>query len=134
MVVPPHRDGGQAQYVDHPVADQPGAGLFEEALVWAEAHLEGPITVEQMADRSAMSVRTFTRRFRAITGTTPHAWLTRQRVQFAQRLLETTDHSIDWIANEAGFGTSANLRLHFQRVLSTSPANYRRTFRVSRSA
>ena len=75
-----------------------------------------------------MSPRTFARRFREVTGTTPHQWLTGQRVQLAQQLLETTDHPVEHIAVECGFGTPANLRLHFQRLVKTSPAQYRRTF------
>ena len=134
LVVPPHRDGGQAQYVDHPVADHPGVDWFDEALAWAEANVREPITIEDLATRSAMSTRTFTRRFRAATGTTPHAWLTQQRVQLAQRLLETTDRSVEWIADECGLGTAANLRLHFQRIVCTSPLKYRRTFQVRASA
>lgn len=134
LVVPPHRDGGQAQYVDHPVADHPGVDWFDEALAWAEANVREPITIEDLATRSAMSTRTFTRRFRAATGTTPHAWLTQQRVQLAQRLLETTDRSVEWIADECGLGTAANLRLHFQRIVCTSPIKYRRTFQVRASA
>lgn len=134
MVVPPHRDGGQAQYVDHPVAEQPGADWLDETLAWLEANLRESITVDELAARSAMSPRTFTRRFRAATGTTPHAWVTAQRVHLAQRLLETTDRSIEWIADEAGFGTAANLRLHFQRVVRTSPMQYRRVFQVQSTA
>lgn len=75
-----------------------------------------------------MSPRTFTRKFRAATGTTPHAWLVAQRVQIARRLLETTDLPVEWIADQVGLGSAANLRLHFQRVVSTSPMHYRRTF------
>ncbi|MEX2292200.1 MAG: helix-turn-helix domain-containing protein [Acidimicrobiales bacterium] len=134
MVVPPHRDGGQAQYVNHLVAEQPGADWLDETLAWLERNLNEPITVDDLAARSAMSQRTFTRRFRAATGTTPHAWLTAQRVQLAQRLLETTDRSIEWIADESGFGSAANLRLHFQRVVRTSPMLYRRLFQVQGSA
>jgi AraC family transcriptional activator FtrA len=130
MVVPPHRDGGQAQYVDHPVADQPGTDWFDDTLAWAEANLRDPLTIDDLASRSAMSPRTFTRRFRAVAGTTPHAWLTQQRVQLAQRLLETTDRSVEWIADECGLGTAANLRLHFQRVVRTSPLQYRRMFQL----
>jgi len=133
MVVPPHRDGGQAQYVDHPVAEQPGADWLDDTLEWLQRNLAQPVTVDQLAARNAMSPRTFTRRFRSATGTTPHAWLTAQRVQLAQRLLETTDHSIEWIASESGFGTAANLRLHFQRVVCTSPMRYRRVFQLEGS-
>jgi AraC family transcriptional activator FtrA len=134
LVVPPHRDGGQAQYVDHPVADDPGVDWFDEALTWAQAHLGEPITIDDLAERSAMSARTFARRFRASTGTTPHAWLTQQRVQLAQRLLETTDRSVEWIADECGLGTAANLRIHFQRIVCTTPVKYRQCFQVDRTA
>lgn len=134
MVVPPHRDSGQAQYVDHPVADDPGVDWFDEALTWALEHLRDPITIDDLAQRSAMSARTFARRFRAATGTTPHAWLTQQRVQLAQRLLETTDRSVEWIADECGLGTAANLRLHFQRIVCTSPVKYRQAFQVRTTA
>lgn len=130
MVVPPHRDGGQAQYIDHPVHHTPGVDLFAAALDWAVEHLDRAISVEELARRSAMSPRTFARRFAASVGTTPHQWLTRQRVQLAQRLLETTDLSIERIAEESGMGTAANLRAHFQRLVGTSPARYRRTFQL----
>lgn len=128
MVVPPHRDGGQAQYVDHPIDENPGAELFADTLAWAERNLADTITVEDLAARSAMSPRTFARRFKSTTGTTPHHWLTQQRIQLAQRLLETTDHSVARIAGDTGFGTAANLRLHFQRTVHTTPTQYRRTF------
>lgn len=130
MVVPPHRDGGQAQYVDHPLHDLPGSEHFDEALRWAEQRLGEPLTVADLARRSAMSPRTFARRFRAVTGTTPHQWLIHKRVQVAQRLLETTDHPVERIADECGFGTATNLRLHFQRTVHTSPTRYRRTFQL----
>lgn len=128
MVVPPHRDGGQAQYVEHPLALQPGPDWLDAALAWAEQNLGRVITITDLAERSAMSPRTFTRKFRAATGTTPHAWLVAQRVRLAQRLLETTDRPVEWIADQVGLGSAANLRLHFQRVVSTSPMQYRRTF------
>jgi transcriptional regulator GlxA family with amidase domain len=130
MVVPPHRDGGQAQFVDQPLPDLPACDPFTETLVWVEANLGEPIAVEDLAARSAMSPRTFARRFRATTGTTPHQWLLRQRVLLAQRLLETTDLTIDVIASRCGLGTATNLRQHFQRLLRTSPNAYRRTFQA----
>jgi transcriptional regulator GlxA family with amidase domain len=130
MVVPPHRDGGQAQFVDQPLPDLPACDPFTEALVWVEAHLGEPITVEDLAARSAMSPRTFARRFRATTGTTPHQWLLRQRVLLAQRLLEGSDLSIDLVAGRCGLGTATNLRQHFQRLLHTTPNAYRRTFQA----
>ena len=134
MVVPPHRDGGQAQYVDHPIDVLPGHDLLGATLVWIEDHLTRELSVNELAARSAMSPRTFARRFAASTGTTPHQWITRQRVQLAQRLLETTDLSIERVATEAGFGTATNLRQHFQRIVHTTPTQYRSTFHCGRSA
>lgn len=129
MVVPPHRDGGQAQFVDEPVPDLPSTDPFADTLVWMQEHLDEPLTVEDLARRAAMSGRTFARRFRATTGTTPHHWLLRQRVLLAQRLLETTDLPVELVADRVGMGTAANLRQHFQRIVQTSPLSYRRTFR-----
>jgi|SRR5687767_1302603 len=130
MVVPPHRDGGQAQYVDQPLPTSDGDGLLADVLAWMEEHLDEQLSVEDLARRAAMSPRHFARRFRAVTGTTPHHWVLTQRVLYAQRLLERTDQSIELIASRCGFGTAANLRQHFQRVVGTSPAAYRRTFRA----
>ena len=130
MVVPPHREGGQAQFVEAPMtAGEPGSDRFASTLEYMLEHLDEPLSVETMADRAAMSPRTFARRFRATTGTTPGQWLVRQRVLLAQRLLETTDDAVELIALRCGFGTAAGLRLHFRRVLDTSPLVYRRTFR-----
>jgi transcriptional regulator GlxA family with amidase domain len=130
MVVPPHREGGQAQFVEAPVsAGDPGSDRFATTLEYMLGHLDEPLSVEAMADRAAMSPRTFARRFRATTGTTPGQWVVRQRVLLAQRLLETTDDPVELIALRCGFGTAAGLRLHFRRVLDTSPLVYRRTFR-----
>ncbi|HEU5448475.1 MAG TPA: transcriptional regulator FtrA [Acidimicrobiia bacterium] len=130
MVVPPHREGGQAQFVEAPMTSgEPGSDRFAATLEHMLEHLDEPLSVESMADRAAMSPRTFARRFRATTGTTPGQWLVRQRVLLAQRLLETTDDPVELIAVRCGFGTAAGLRLHFRRVLDTSPLVYRRTFR-----
>jgi transcriptional regulator GlxA family with amidase domain len=130
MVVPPHRDGGQAQYVQAPVpscsSDDPIAG----ALDWAVEHLDQPLSVEKLARHAAMSPRTFARRFRDVTGTTPHQWLLRQRVLHAQRLLETTDEPVERIATRCGFSSAAVLREHFTRIAGTAPLTYRRTFQV----
>jgi transcriptional regulator GlxA family with amidase domain len=128
-VVPPHRDGGQAQFVAEPLPAAADADLFAGTLTWVQEHLDEPVSVEDLARRSAMSPRSFARRFRAATGTTPHRWLVAQRVLLAQRLLETTDLSIDEVAWRCGLGTAANLRLHFSAVVRASPAAYRRTFR-----
>jgi AraC family transcriptional regulator, transcriptional activator FtrA len=132
MVVPPHRDGGQAQFIDQPFADTAdmGAERFTDSLTWALEHLDEPMSVEDLARRSAMSPRTFARRFRAATGTTPHRWIVRQRVLLAQRLLETSDTPVDLVASRSGFGTTTNLRYHFQREVRTGPSAYRRTFQV----
>lgn len=130
MVVPPHRDGGQAQYIQAPVpvcADE--TDPFRATLDWAVAHLDEPLTVEVLARRAAMSQRTFARRFVAATGTTPLQWLLRQRVLHAQRLLETTEEPVERIASLCGFGTAAGMRVHFQRQVGTSPTSYRRAFR-----
>lgn len=130
MVVPPHREGGQAQFVEAPMTSgEPGSDRFAATLEYMLEHLDEPLSVETMADRAALSPRTFARRFRATTGTTPGQWLVRQRVLLAQRLLETTDDPVELIAVRCGFGTAAGLRLHFRRVLDTSPLVYRRTFR-----
>jgi transcriptional regulator GlxA family with amidase domain len=129
MVVPPHRDGGQAQYVDLPMPVNADDDPIGRTLGWMLEHLEEQVTVDDLAARSLMSPRTFARRFRAVTGTTPHQWLLSQRILFAQRLLETSDEAIELIASRCGFGSAANLRHHFGREVSTSPLAYRRTFR-----
>jgi AraC family transcriptional activator FtrA len=128
MVVAAHRDGGQAQFVERPVLPEPGDDALGVALGWALAHLNEPITVEQLAERAAMSPRTFARHFRAAHGTTPYRWLLVQRLLLARRLLETTDRPIEQIAEQAGFGTAAALRVHFKRTVATSPLAYRRLF------
>jgi transcriptional regulator GlxA family with amidase domain len=130
MVVPPHREGGQAQFVETPMMNgEPGTDRFAATLEYMLEHLDESLSVETMAERAAMSPRTFARRFRATTGTTPGQWLVRQRILLAQRLLETTEDPVESIAVRCGFGTAAGLRLHFRRVLATSPLVYRRTFR-----
>lgn len=126
MVVPPHRDGGQAQYIELPVPT--AADALTPVLAWMERHLDHELTVNELARRARMSPRTFARKFRAETGTTPHHWLTTQRVVHAQWLLETTGHDLDTIARQSGFGNAATLRHHFVRRLGTNPTRYRRTF------
>jgi len=127
MVVPPQREGGQAQFIRSPVPAC-DAETLGPLLVWLTEHLGEQHTVESLARAASMSPRTFARRFRAETGTTPHVWLTSQRVLRAEELLETTDRSVDWIADEVGFGTAAMLRHHFTKARSVSPQRYRRTF------
>jgi transcriptional regulator GlxA family with amidase domain len=129
-VVPPHRDGGQAQYIRRPLPEPQLAGT-ERARAWALDRLDQPLTLRQLADRESMSVRTFTRRFREEVGMSPGQWLTRQRVEQARQLLETTELSVDRIAARSGFGTGASMRQHFQAVLGVSPTAYRRTFQTT---
>ncbi|WP_405938753.1 helix-turn-helix domain-containing protein [Streptomyces sp. NBC_00726] len=128
MVVPPHRDGGQAQYIQRPLPRN-RCDTVGDTLAWMERHLDREMTVEQLADRAHMSPRTFARRFQQETGTTPYRWLLRQRVLLAQHLLETSDETVDTIADRTGFGTAAALRHQFVRALDTTPQAYRRTFR-----
>ncbi|WP_335933718.1 GlxA family transcriptional regulator [Streptomyces sp. PTD5-9] len=128
-VVPPHRDGGQAQYIQRPVPEARLA-TTTTARAWALGRLEHPIQLRDMARQESMSVRTFTRRFREEVGISPVQWLTRQRVERARQLLESTDLSIDQVARDAGFGTATSLRQHLQAALGVSPTAYRRTFRA----
>ena len=128
LVVPPHREGGQKQYIDTPVAAEPSEDAFSELLDQVRASLSARHTVDTMARRAHMSPRTFARRFRAVTGTTPHRWLQRERARLAQQLLETTSLPLDRIAENAGFSDPQLLRLHFKRVVGTSPSDYRRVF------
>ncbi|KAB1910740.1 GlxA family transcriptional regulator [Micromonospora sp. AMSO31t] len=129
MVVPPHRDGGQAQYVEAPIPKAPEAPTLEPVLEWLMGHLDRTVTVDELAARAGMAPRTFARRFRAETGTTPHDWLTNQRVLLARRLLEETRLSVESVADQAGFGDAAALRHHFTRRVGTTPLAYRTTFR-----
>ncbi|MGY1744449.1 helix-turn-helix domain-containing protein [Blastococcus sp. SYSU D00695] len=133
MVVPPHRDGGQAQFIDAPVAacEDDRLGVV---LEWAAGHLAEEISVEALARRALMSPRSFARRFKATTGTTPHAWLLAQRLAAAETLLEESDASIEEIARLVGFGTAAGFREQFARRRGVSPRAYRQTFRTVRPA
>ncbi len=132
-VVPPHRDGGQAQYIHRPVPD-PQQASTTTARAWALGRLHEPIQLRDMADQEAMSVRTFTRRFREEVGISPGQWLTQQRVERARHLLESTDLSVDQVAGEAGFGTAQSMRQHLQAALGVTPTSYRRTFRAANNA
>ena len=129
MVVPPHREGGQAQYVDTAVPAVDDTSRLREVIVWAQDHLEQDVSVDELATRALMSPRSFARHFRSATGSTPHAWLLGQRVARAQQLLETPELSIDEVARHSGLGSAATLRHHFALRLGTSPQAYRRTFR-----
>ncbi|MEU3412335.1 MULTISPECIES: GlxA family transcriptional regulator [unclassified Streptomyces] len=133
MVVPPHRDGGQAQFIERPLPKAP-VDTVGEVLAWMEAHLDQEVTVEQLAARAHMAPRTFARRFRQETGTTPYRWILRQRVLLAQELLEGTGETMDAIAWRTGFGTAAALRHQFVRALGVTPNAYRRAFRGPEAA
>ncbi|HEU4977454.1 MAG TPA: helix-turn-helix domain-containing protein [Solirubrobacteraceae bacterium] len=130
MVLAPHRDGGQAQFIERPLA-APGGGGLEPTRAWALGRLHEPLDVAGMARHACVSPRTFARRFRAETGTTPLQWLLRERVRAAQRLLETTAEPVEAIAQRCGFGTAASLRAHFARATATTPTAYRRGFRAA---
>ncbi len=127
MVVPPQRDGGQAQFVEQPVPVT-AVDSLEPLLVWALDRLDTALDVDTLAARAHLSPRTFARRFRAETGTTPAAWLTTQRLVRAQQLLEATDLPVEQVAARCRFGSAAVLRHHFTRRLSTTPQAYRRAF------
>jgi transcriptional regulator GlxA family with amidase domain len=128
MVVPPHRDGGQAQFVERPLPEC-GAGPLAGLLAWLQENLDQPVTVDELAARVHMSPRTFARRFVAETGTTPARWLTGQRVLLAEQLLEETAETVDRIAVRAGFGNATALRHHFRLWRGITPNAYRRAFR-----
>ncbi|MEL6983966.1 MAG: helix-turn-helix domain-containing protein, partial [Actinomycetota bacterium] len=132
LVVPPHRDGGQAQFVSRPHRP-PGAASGDDApvaraMAWATERLDQPLTVDDLARAVALSPRTFTRRFTEEVGTSPYRWLIGQRIDLARELLEGTDESVDQVATAAGFGAAATLRHHFNREVGTTPTAYRRSF------
>ncbi|MGO4536465.1 GlxA family transcriptional regulator [Leifsonia sp. 2MCAF36] len=127
LVAAPYRSGGQAQYVPRSVPE-PLGDLFAGTRDWALAHLSEQLTLEELARNANVSARTFSRRFVEDTGYTPMQWVLRARVDVARELLERTDLGVEQIAARVGLGTGANLRLHFQRILGTSPTEYRRTF------
>lgn len=133
LVVPPHREGGQSQYIAHPTPKEPEGGL-SPLLDWVREHLADEHTVDSLAARAGLSPRTFARRFQQSVGTSPHRWLTRERIFRAQELLEKTAAGIDRVAEQAGFGSAQVLRLHFRRHLETTPAAYRKTFQGREAA
>jgi AraC family transcriptional activator FtrA len=132
LVIPPHRPGGQAQFIATPLpAAEPGLASL---LDWADAHLDLPLTVDDLARRAHMSPRNLGRRFAAATGTTPLQWLLARRIHRARELLETTDHSVELIADRTGMGTATTLRRHFSRTVGVAPGTYRRTFQAGHPA
>lgn len=131
LVVPPHRDGGQAQFIATPVP-APGNNPLTTLFPWALQRLDEPLTVEDLARQARMSSRHLGRHFKSLTGATPLQWLHTQRIRHAQELLETTDDTIDTIATATGMGTATTLRRHFHRTVGVPPDAYRRTFRSRR--
>lgn len=134
LVVPPHRQGNQAQYVQQPLAQNARGDRLSGLLDWVRAHLDTPHTLDSLAGRALMSRRTFTRQFRLTTGSTVSAWLLGERLARAQQLLESTDQPIDAVAQRAGFGSAASLRQHFVESFRISPSAWRREFRGEVSA
>ena len=131
MVVSPHRQGGQAQFIQQPVRDVSTVDHFAAVLEWSRRNLHQQLSLDLLAERALMTRRTFTRRFRQVMGMTVGAWLLNQRLALAQQLLETSNKTIDVIAEQTGFGTPVSLRQHFNQVFKTSPSNYRKAFRMS---
>ncbi|PRY48673.1 AraC family transcriptional regulator with amidase-like domain [Geodermatophilus tzadiensis] len=127
-VVAPWREGGQSQFVERTLPE-PGDAGTAPTRAWALEHLTEPLTLADLARHARMSVRTFTRRFREETGSSPLRWLAAQRIALARRLLESTDASVDRVAAEAGFGTPASLRQHLRAAIGVAPGAYRRTYR-----
>jgi transcriptional regulator GlxA family with amidase domain len=134
MVLAPQRAGGQAQFVEPALPDLATGDGIDATLAYAVEHLDRDLDVDALADHAHLSRRTFDRRFRAATGTSPHRWLVHQRVLHAQRLLETTDLTIDVVAREVGFGTAVSLRPHFRRIVGVSPLAYRAEFRTEQTS
>jgi AraC family transcriptional activator FtrA len=130
LVIPPHRDGGQAQLIELPVAARPDDDPIAGVMAWALERLDQPLDLETLAARAYMSVRTFTRRFRRATGTTPGRWLLEQRVRASLPLLEAAGEPIETVAARVGFGSAATYRHHFGAIMRTSPTAYRRAFAV----
>ncbi|MDA8256936.1 MAG: helix-turn-helix domain-containing protein [Betaproteobacteria bacterium] len=129
LVMPPHRQGGQAQFVEQPLAATARDSRLSRLLDWVRANLGQPHSLDSLAKKSLMSRRTFTRHFRQLTGTTVGDWLLGERLAFSQRLLETTDQSVERISGLAGFGSPVSLRHHFGKAFGVSPTAWRQTFR-----
>ncbi|MFS2168365.1 GlxA family transcriptional regulator, partial [Variovorax sp. Varisp62] len=128
MVVAPHRQGGQAQYIEQPVPATAERDRLAPLLEWLGKHLDTSHELDDLARRALMSRRNFTRRFRESTGTTVGQWVQNQRLALAQRLLETTNHPVERVATGAGFGSAVSLRKHFTAAFKVSPTAYRRQF------
>ena len=129
LVVPPHRQGGQAQFIEQPLPATSRDDRLAGLLDWVRAHLELPHTLDSLAERALMSRRTFTRHFRQLTGMTVGDWLLAERLALCQRMLESTEQGVEAIATLAGFGSPVSLRHHFGRAFGVSPSAWRQTFR-----
>ena len=128
LVLAPHREGGQRQFVASPIAGRAEPGRLAALLDWLPAHLDEALSVGDLARRAGMSLRTFQRRFREATGVAPGEWLVRQRIARARHLAETTDLTVEEVATRSGFGAVETLRHHFRRVVGTTPSAYRSAF------
>jgi transcriptional regulator GlxA family with amidase domain len=128
LVVAPHRQGGQAQFIEHPLPDTRGDARIAAVLDRVLASLADDHDVDRMADSAAMSRRSFTRHFRRVTGTTPKQWLLSQRVALAQRLLESTTEPVERVAQQAGFASATVLRQHMRRAFGLTPMAWRHGF------
>ncbi|MGO4477438.1 GlxA family transcriptional regulator [Massilia sp. 2TAF26] len=134
LVVAPHRQGGQAQFIERPLPVSPSDGRLSRVLDWVSRHLDAQHDLDALAGRAAMSRRNFTRHFRQATGMSFKQWLLEQRLAHARSLLEGSDAPVELVAQRAGFGSALSLRQHFRSALQTSPAAYRRQFRTSSRA
>jgi transcriptional regulator GlxA family with amidase domain len=128
LVTPPHRQGGQAQFIERPISAAPADARLSGLLDWARARLEQPLTLDDLAGQAGMSRRTFTRRFRGMTGATVGDWLLGERLALAQRLLESTGLSVEDVATAAGFGAASSFRSRFAAAFAVSPTAWRRSF------
>ncbi|WP_442947185.1 GlxA family transcriptional regulator [Noviherbaspirillum sp.] len=131
LVIAPHRQGGQAQFIERPVPASRSDNRFSQVLEWVAEHLENEHSIDSLAERAAMSRRNFTRHFRQATGTSFKQWLLSQRLAHAQHMLESGEASIEVVAQKAGFGTALSMRQHFRSAFRTSPSAYRALFRES---
>lgn len=128
LVVSPHRAGGQAQFIEQPLPRTAGSVRLAHLIDQVRQRLEQPHTLDSLAEDAKMSRRSFTRHFKALTGTSVQSWLLVERLAFSQRLLERTDHSVEKVSDMAGFGSVVSLRLHFRRAFGVSPTAWRRSF------
>lgn len=130
LVIAPHRSGGQAQYIESPLPAAVDDQTINDSMNWALAHIDSPITLDELASRATLSRRTYLRQFTNATGTTPIKWLIARRIDAGLELLETTVLPVERIAEMVGFGSVVTFRHHFTRLMHTTPTDYRKTFRA----